>query len=76
MLPHLNKAKFSTPSSEMVETRAIGRGTMPLIMRANNLLSIGSSSADKFEPAIHPLIAKAQTLEGEIKFLTLDPPLR
>lgn len=29
---YLKGAKFSTPSSEMVETKAIGLGTMPLII--------------------------------------------
>jgi len=29
---YLNGAKFSTPSSEMVETKAMGLGTMPLII--------------------------------------------
>lgn len=35
---HLNGAKFSIPSSEIVETKAIGLGTIPLIMSAYNLL--------------------------------------
>ena len=35
---HLKGAKFSTPSSEMVETKAMGLGTMPLIMSVYSLL--------------------------------------
>ena len=30
----LKGARFSTPSEEMLETKAIGRGTMPLIIIA------------------------------------------
>lgn len=37
---YLNGAKFSTPSSEMVDTRAIGLGTTPLIMSAYSLLNV------------------------------------
>lgn len=36
---HLNGAKFPTPSSEMVDTRAIGLGTTPLSISAYSLLS-------------------------------------
>lgn len=35
---HLKGAKFSTPSSEMVETKAIGLGTMPLIISVYSFL--------------------------------------
>lgn len=35
---HLKGAKFSTPSSEMVETKAMGRGTIPLIISLYNFL--------------------------------------
>lgn len=35
---HLKGAKFSTPSSETVETKAIGLGTMPLIISMYSFL--------------------------------------
>jgi len=35
---YLNGAKFSTPSSEMVETKAMGLGTMPPCISLNTLL--------------------------------------
>lgn len=35
---HLNGARFSTPSSEIVETKAMGLGTTPLIISLYSFL--------------------------------------
>ena len=47
---YLNGAKFSTPSSDMVETKAMGLGTMPLIINLyRSLISICALSSTDYQ---------------------------